>query len=216
MVAGDGTGDALLTRDVAGVTPEWRPGNRHELAYARPGGNIELVATDERRNLWRSGAGEMPTQLAWSADGRRLLALAPGKLRLFDAHGRLLSTARMPSSTRAETAAFGPSGHGFALVSQAVAAGRSRLSLVLLEPGARSQRRLLAGAGRFGEVDWSPDGRWLLLSWPDADQWVFIRTATGHGQVESLRAVSNISSQFDPGSGPGAAFPKLRGWCCAR
>ena len=66
-------------------------------------------------------------------------------------------------------------------------------------------RRIFSGAGRFGDVVWSPDGRWLLLSWPTADQLLFIRS-TG---VRRLLAYSNVTEQFG-----GRAFPRLRGWCC--
>ena len=66
-------------------------------------------------------------------------------------------------------------------------------------------RRLLAGPGRFGELVWAPDGEWILLSWGDADQWVFVR-ANGAG----IRAVSNVTAQFRARS-----FPRIEGWCCA-
>jgi hypothetical protein len=59
-------------------------------------------------------------------------------------------------------------------------------------------------------VDWSPDGDWLLVSWPRANQWVFDRVV---GSPPRIMAVSRISQQFAPrGAGPG--FPTLAGWCC--
>jgi hypothetical protein len=66
-------------------------------------------------------------------------------------------------------------------------------------------RQLFAGAG-VGTVSWSPDGRWLLVDWPAADQWVFLRVAgTPH-----VTAVSRIAQQFSTRG----AFPRLEGWCC--
>jgi hypothetical protein len=62
--------------------------------------------------------------------------------------------------------------------------------------------RLFGGAGTFANVLWSPDGRWLLLDWPSADQWLFIRTP-----VKKLRAVSNIRANFGPAA-------SIAGWCC--
>jgi hypothetical protein len=64
----------------------------------------------------------------------------------------------------------------------------------------------LLGAGNFAVPVRSPDGAWLAVGWPEADQFVFVR-ATGGRQ---LRAVSNISAQFRSRS-----FPTISGWCCA-
>jgi hypothetical protein len=58
--------------------------------------------------------------------------------------------------------------------------------------------------GRLGHVTASPDGRWLLVTWPTADQWVLVR-ADG----TRIRAVGNISEQFRS-----RAFPRVEGWCC--
>ena len=73
----------------------------------------------------------------------------------------------------------------------------------------RSARKILLrtiGSGRFDQPVLSPDGRWLAVGWPDADQFVFLR-AVGRRQI---RAVSNVSSQFRSRS-----FPTISGWCCA-
>jgi hypothetical protein len=66
-------------------------------------------------------------------------------------------------------------------------------------------RRVL-GEARFATPVRSPDGRWLAVGWPEADQLVFIRVS-GRQQI---RAVSNVSSQFRSRS-----FPKISGWCCS-
>jgi len=66
-------------------------------------------------------------------------------------------------------------------------------------------RRVLGGA-RFATPVRSPDGRWLAVGWPEADQLVFIRVV-GRQQI---RAVSNVSEQFRSGT-----FPRVEGWCCA-
>ena len=60
------------------------------------------------------------------------------------------------------------------------------------------------GTGTFGQAVPSPDGRWLLVTWPTADQWVFVRPGT-----RRIVGVSRISSQF-------GGFPRVEGWCCAR
>ena len=66
-------------------------------------------------------------------------------------------------------------------------------------------RRVL-GAARVGKAVRSPDGGWVVVGWPDADQLVFLR-AEGRQQI---RAVSDISAQFGSRS-----FPEIEGWCCA-
>ena len=65
-------------------------------------------------------------------------------------------------------------------------------------------RVLFRGTGIFSQVVQSPDGRWLLVTWPTADQWVFIRI-----QPRKIIGVSRISSQF-------GGFPRVGGWCCRR
>jgi hypothetical protein len=90
---------------------------------------------------------------------------------------------------------------------RAVAVARSkagRSELVIVDGG--RDRRVFSGQGVFTGVAWSPDGRWLLVAWEDADQWVFIRSA----RVSRIRAYSQISSQFESPE----AFPVLAGWCC--
>ena len=69
-------------------------------------------------------------------------------------------------------------------------------------------RQLLAGTG-LRDVSWSPNGKWVLISWPAADQWVFVR-ALGPPRVA---AVGRIAQQFSPG-GSARSFPQLEGWCC--
>ena len=81
-------------------------------------------------------------------------------------------------------------------------------SRALLTPAperAEAVRRLLGASVRLGEPVLSPDGRWLAVGWPDADQLLFVRTS---GRQE-IRAVSNVSSQFRSRS-----FPTIDGWCC--
>jgi hypothetical protein len=95
-----------------------------------------------------------------------------------------------------------PASHAVAFVQQA--AGRSVLWFYpQLRPEATVARRVFAGAGRFNRIAWSPDGRWIVLSWASADQWLFIRSAA----VRKVIPVSGITEAFGP-----AAVPA--GWCC--
>jgi hypothetical protein len=60
------------------------------------------------------------------------------------------------------------------------------------------------GTGSFDQAVRSPDGRWLLVTWPTADQWVFVRP----GPRRRIVGASRISVQF-------GGFPRVQGWCCA-
>ncbi len=53
----------------------------------------------------------------------------------------------------------------------------------------------------------SPDGTWLLVTRPAADQWVFVRACPPH----TIRAVSGITRQLG-----GGRLPTVSGWCRAR
>ena len=190
IVAGDGTGDVEPggLPAAARLAPAWQPGSRDVLAYVTTQGHVYLYVADAVR--WRSAPFAQPRQLLWSADGSRLLLVTSDKLVLFTAGSS--RPLRMRALRGAVAAAFAPDSQRFAIV-------RAR-DLVIVD-GQRSQR-VFAGAGRFSGVAWSPDGRWLLVSWRDADQWVFVRTGGRH----RLQAVSNISRQFEGG------FPELEGW----
>jgi hypothetical protein len=56
-----------------------------------------------------------------------------------------------------------------------------------------------------------PFTRWLLLAWPTANQWLFIRSAPG----QRIAAVSAIARQFNPGRRR-VGFPTVDGWCCTQ
>ena len=199
VVAGDGTGDHLLATGVAHVAPAWRPGPRDgpfKLAYAA-GGRVVVRDSDTGRILWSTAPGPRPLELSWSADGRLLLVLSGRQARTYSSTGVLTSKISLPGA--ASDGALSPDGRKLALV----LGGRE---VVVGSGGAL--RQVLPGAGVKG-VSWSPDGRWLLVSWPAANQWVFVRVA-GAPRIE---AVSRISQQFSSGSAA-LAFPELDGWCC--
>jgi Tol biopolymer transport system component len=182
------------------------------LAYVDRGGSVNVVATDTRTTLWTAaGAAVSPMELEWSADGQRLLAVRrlAGRFALivFDANGRRLQTLEFPG--RPLEAAFAPTGHRVAVVRRL--GPRSQL-LVVDADTLRRQRVVFSGLGRFSDVAWSPGGRWLLLGWPSADQWLFIRST----DVSKIKAVSSLAAQFDPGGSAKGRFPTIEGWCCTR
>jgi dipeptidyl aminopeptidase/acylaminoacyl peptidase len=205
VVAGDGTGDRELARGVAAAPAAWRPGPAHVLAYAGGGGAVRVVATEGARPLWRSTRGERPIELAWSGDGRRLLARGERALRIFDERGRVLRTLRVAATA----AAFAPTGHRLAVVTRG-ATGRSAVALIDAERATARERPIFAGPGELGDLAWSPDGRWLLIGWPSADQWLFVSSES----PRRVTAVSNLARQFSPGTRGAPDFPRVAGWCC--
>ena len=196
VVAGDGTRDRLLSRGGRGPLA-WRPGEEFVLAFADQDGRVALVDADSERILWRTKPLGVVHDLEWSSDGRRLLArLGPSRendVVIYTRGGLPFTRIRVPAGTVTATAAR-PGSHARAV---AIREGDDSRLFVTDARGT-----LLAGPGVFQDLAWSPDGRWLLVGWPAADQWVFVR-ADGRG----IRAVSNISEQFRSRS-----FPEVHGW----
>ena len=209
LVAGDGTGDRLLAPSAAEARPAWRPGPGHVLAYADARGRVHVTDADARRELWRSRPGAVPRTVAWSADGRRIVVLAPTAMRIYDGRGTLLRTLRAPLYD----ARFAPRGHRLALARATGAGRRSDVSLLDAERGDAPPAPLFVGSGELTDLAWSPDGRWLLVGWPSADQWVFVRA---DGRRRGVVAIANVRRQFSPGHPTTGAFPHVEGWCCAR
>ncbi len=201
VITGDGMQDWGLGNADPKVPPAWRPAT-HEVAYAGPDGTVRVADADSRHILWRHAAGRDGIRaFDWSTDGERLLVLGHTSVSVYDKSGTLLGS--RPTTGASLAAAFAPHSHRFALVVGPV---------VLLVDGDTVRlpsRPIFTGAARLGNVAWSPDGSWLLVSWPSADQLVFRRIAPA-----KLYAVSNVAAQFSPGA-PAPAFPRVAGWCCA-
>jgi hypothetical protein len=190
IVAGDGTGDGRLCAVSAGqVPPAWRPGARFAVALAAPSGAAYVVGLDGCVRRWASKPLQA-RRLDWSSDSTRLLVVGKGRLTVLDGN-----TGAVVRRDDGVDAAFRPGTRDLAVIRS-----RGDTSAVVL-----GGRTLFRGAGRLRGLTWSPDGRWLLVSWPAADQWVLVR-ADG----KRIRAVSNVSAQFRSSS-----FPRVEGWCCA-
>lgn len=185
VVAGDGTGDRSLG---AGTAAAWRPGSRHVLAIAGTG-ELRAVEADNGRVLWRLDTPGARA-VAWSADAKYLLALTPRGFELDVGSGSHLTGV----DPRVIAAAFAPRGHRLALVRRTKSG-----STLSVDGHVRFQ-----GTGTFADVVWSPDGDWLAVSWPAADQLVFVR-ASGERRIE---AAANLADQFES-----SAFPRIAAWC---
>jgi Tol biopolymer transport system component len=93
---------------------------------------------------------------------------------------------------RITAAAPSPDGRGLALVEER--RGESTVDV--------NAKTVFKGEGAIANVSWSPDGRWLLLDWQSADQWLFLRTP-----VKKLVTVSDVRANFGAGA-------SIAGWCC--
>jgi hypothetical protein len=207
VVGGNGEGDRLVAERVAPVAPAWRPGEERLLTYVDGSGRIHLVGTDDRRERWRTGPAQPARGLEWSNDGKWLLAWSPNLIRLYGAGGRLNTAIRVPKRTYEVLAAtFKPGTRSIAYAAFGKKTGKS--SVFVFQ---RNSIERFSGVGRFTKLTWSPDRKWLLVSWPSADQWVFLEIPGG---VRRIDAVGGIAAEFDPGA-VGGAFPLVEGWCCA-
>jgi hypothetical protein len=207
VVWGNGREDRLLAAHVAPVAPAWRPGFAYQVAYATASGRV--VVRDAQTGLvsWRSGPVPEPIELDWSSAGTRLLVLSQAAARVYDPAGRLVSEVVLRSSAPARSGALSPDGRMLALVR----AGADDAELYDVAKRRPAGARIFSGAG-LDQLAWAPNGRWLLITWPAADQWIFVRTTAGGGR--RLQAVSRIAEQFAPGGRP-RGYPQLDGWCCA-
>jgi hypothetical protein len=203
VVAGDGTGDHLLDAYAGDVPPAWDPARLHTVAYYS-GGAIVLRRADGPL-VWRASIKVVPSDLEWSTDGRYLAVVSPKQIVVIDRRGRVHRTISMLGAELRQ-AAFKPRTHDVAVVVRA--AGRSEVRIVDIDrPG--HARLLFAGPGTFGDVEWSPSGDWLLVNWPDANQWVFIKG-------KQVRAVANIRQQFARADGLGPMLELSGRWCCSK
>jgi sugar lactone lactonase YvrE len=210
IVAGDGTGDRALAKHVSAVAPAWQPGHAYRLAYVAPNGTIVVRDADTRRVIWTVRPADRPRELAWSPDGAELLVTSTSTAAAYDQQGRPIASVSAPLGSPILDASLSPDGREVALVRGGSA---SDVVIARLAAGHPSdQRRVLSGAG-LRQLAWSPDGRWLLVSWPAADQLVFVRVSG----MPRIAAASRIAGQFAaratarPSS---RAFPSLEGWCC--
>jgi hypothetical protein len=202
VVAGDGTGDHLLDAHAGDVPVAWDPARLHTLAYYS-GGAIVLRNADTGHVVWRSPIDVLPSKLEWSDDGRDLAVVSAKRIVVLSAAGRSFRTISMLGAELLD-GTFAPGSHRLAVTVRL--AGRSEVRLVDVDhPGHATL--LFAGPGVFGDIAWSPNARWLLVSWPTANQWLFL-----HGK--QVRAVANIQQQFPRADHLGPMLQLAGRWCC--
>ena len=194
IVAGDGSGDRAVGR-ASVVAPAWRPGTR-ALAYA-DGRSAVVYDTDTGAVLIRTPPLPEPVRkVAWSTDGKRLLVFSPHRTNVYE--GRRVVQGDDPSdATFDNDAAFIGRTRDVAAIRQAGIGS----NVFRLRGGPGGQ--FFSGTGVLRQLAWSPDGRWLLVTWPTANQWVFVRT-----KPRRIVGVSRITQQFGRAA-------TIQGWCCA-
>lgn len=188
VVNGDGTGDHVLTRDARPGVLAWQPGT-HSLAYVNRAGNIAVRNVDRPRSAAYVRTRLAPLDLQWTPDSR-LVAVGPRAVGVFGRRGPQLQ--RIGVAGRLTAATMSPDGRRLALVE--LRRGQSAVDI--------DGKTVFTGAGAITNVAWSPDGRWLLLNWRGADQWIFLRTP-----ARKLVTASNIRGTFGAGT-------TVAGWCC--
>jgi hypothetical protein len=195
VVAGDGTDDRLLVPDGRGPIA-WRPGAGFVFAYTTAK-RVRAVDSTTGALAWQAPrpAGRV-TAVEWSSDGKRVLVLSPHHLRIYDQRGRLVDQESPSENWPDVDAAFRP--------------GTTEVGVVRVH-GSQSSAYILGGrslsnvTGVLRELEWAPSGRWTIITWETADQWILARAGGRH-----FRAVANVSEQFRSRS-----FPRVQGWCCA-
>jgi RNA polymerase sigma-70 factor (ECF subfamily) len=200
IMDGSGADDRRLAAGVARVAPAWAPGEEHILAYADARGRIRVVAADTRKLQWQAPAPEV-VALDWIAP-TRLAVLGESELRVLEEPRRVTYSLALPTGVVATALAARP---GSEEVAYAALDGTTQTSSVyLVDPGRRAVRLLFAGNGPLRGLVWSPDGRYLLIPWQAANEWLFVPVGSGE-----------LSALADPADALGReSVPRVEGWCC--
>jgi hypothetical protein len=205
VVVGNGERDRRLAERVAEVAPAWRPepAERNVLAYAGADGRVHVVDVDTRRELSAARPTSPPEKLVWSDDGQVLLVVTTGgRHPLYGGGPGFPRELRTPGLDVLD-AELEPGTRTIAYTTFDAGSGRSTVWM--------GPERLQTAEGRLEEIVFSPDGRWLLAGWPEADQLLFLPLRGREGIV----AVDDVRREFDPGRPARGAFPRLAGWCCS-
>lgn len=230
VIAGDGSEDRLLAGSTAAgtppdarispayVPPAWSPTGENALAYVTGSSRLRILDSETGNVLAGAPALQRITWMDWADGGRKILEASPGTIRLRPVlpaghpSRPALGKARrlqLPPRATVNDAALAPQ---TPLVAVSITHWRKHgtySEVLVFRPG-HGPRTLLSVPGSLSQVEWSPDGKRLLVAWPGANQWLFLPLGGGRG-----RAIANISRAIAP-SGRPTSFPQLEGWCCLR
>jgi hypothetical protein len=190
----------------------------HGLFVAATRGN-ELVVLDPKGNVRWTLARPHPRLPAWTGTrtDTRIAYLSGGRLRIVAGDGTgdhaVAKAARYRPSWLPGRKVLFSSGSGPAIYDDNSGTTRHVGNhQVVNDPAvqrAAGQSEVLfhgnvifRGTGVFDQVLASPDHRWLVVSWPTANQWVFVRL-----HPRKIVGVARIAQQF-------GRDPRIEGWCC--
>jgi hypothetical protein len=194
----------------------WSP---HGLFVAAVRDRRELVALDPKGNVrWVKPRRRRVRSPRWSYEGYRIAYFVDSALHVINGDGtgdRVIGRADplTPPVWRAGTHVVAYVSRGGTRVVNADSGARLRPRRNEVVPPARVEsrgarsvvlvgaRQVFSGVGRLGEPALSPGGKWLAVTWPDADQLVFVRVK---GRPKLL-AVSGLRRQF-------SANTSVAGW----
>ena len=184
IVYGNGEHDVLAGRRMAAVAPAWRPTTPRTVAWTNTNGTVTVEDADTAKVL-RSYRSAGVRHLAWSRDGRKLLIAGRrnGTIRDYVTGTRT----RLALEGDLLAAAYGPRGLALAV-----------------QRGARTEIRLrgtvlFSAVGRLDDLEFSPDGQWLLAGDATSGQWLLARAA-GQASVAAVRRLGSAA--------------RTHGWCC--
>jgi len=193
IVAGDGTGDHQVA-PASTVAPAWRPGPFRVLAYA-DGRSAFVYDVDRGTVLQRTAPLLEPVRkVAWSRDGRRLLVFAPHATRVYRDARVVEQDDPSDATLDTDAALAGRKGQAAAI---RVAGVSSNVFWISGGPV------IFTGSGVMRQLERSPDGRWVLITWPTANQWVFVRLRPR----KKIVGVARITQQF-------GRHATVQDWCC--
>ncbi len=213
----DGKQNWAVAADTAPVAPTWMPRGLPELAYVDGAGRLRIVESENGRALGSARALPGVAKIEWGEEGESLLEASPAAVRVQALRISKLDEGigieqawrlPLPAGATVRDAAFAPRGSAVAVLLERGRGAVVRSSVLVYRPG-KPARSLFAVSGSLSQIAFSPNGKHLLVTWPAADEWLFLPLGRG-----LPRAVGNVSAAFAPGA-LDAAFPGVEGWCCS-
>lgn len=204
VVDGDGSGDRFVDGPMGAAAPVWVDGRT--VAWADAAGVVHTVDVVSGRAGWRADARRPVLRLL--AARHRVVAITARSARVLHAtDGRFLFRHGTPVGVDFVTGAA--RGSRMALVRYDREHGLSHVGVTPVRlhaaPLGESSPAL---PGRVADPVFSPDGKWLLLGWRVADEWLFLSSPTS-ARVASVPAVGRRLAPISPGRW---AFPRVLGW----